>query len=238
MNFTAIILAGGLGTRLREVVFDRPKVLAPAADFPFIHYVLSYLSSQNITDVILSVGYLSDQVISYVGDGTKWDLRVRYVVENQPLGTGGALILASRDIQNTFISLNGDTLFCVDLESLISTHLRLRSLATIALVNRPDGQLRGCVDLDHAGFIRNFQEKPPTRGPALVNGGINIFEPAAFKGRDSTLPVSLEKDIFPELAKLGLLGGKEMTGYFADIGAPESLSTFEQDIRSGRVKGF
>ena len=107
----AIILAGGLGTRLQQFVSDRPKVLAEAAGRPFIDYVLNYLEQQGVKQVILSVGFLAEQIIKYVDDGSQWNLTIQFSREKSPLGTAGGLRLASQNFTGPFLALNGDTLF-------------------------------------------------------------------------------------------------------------------------------
>jgi mannose-1-phosphate guanylyltransferase len=233
---TAIILAGGLGTRLRAAVSDRPKVLAPAAGRPFLDYVLAYLAGQGIRQVILSAGYLADQVRSFAGSGKRWGLAVQYAVEETPLGTGGALRLAARGLAEPFFALNGDTLFVVDLQSLWKTHTAAGAAATIALLPVEAGRERGCVALDSGGKILAFDEKPAGAGQAVVNGGVYVLEPNALETVPEGQPVSIERELFPRLSAQGRLFGQVQHGYFADIGTPQSLAAFEADVLAGRVK--
>jgi NDP-sugar pyrophosphorylase family protein len=233
---TAIVLAGGLGTRLRAAVSDRPKVLAPAAGRPFLDYGLAYLAGQGLERVILSVGYLADQVKTFAGDGRRWGLEIRYSIEDMPLGTGGALRLAARGLAGPFFALNGDTLFLVDLGKLWEIHNAARAVATIALLQVAEGRARGCVALGEGGQILAFDEKPPAAGPALVNGGVYVLEPEALRDSEGARPLSIEREIFPPLAAQGRLYGQVQTAYFADIGTPQSLAAFEADVLSGKFK--
>jgi len=251
----ALILAGGLGTRLRAVLADRPKSLAPAAGKPFLHYVLNYLHQQGLRRVILCVGYLAGQVRDFAGDGQHWGLEVTYSLEQAALGTGGALRQASAGLDEPFFALNGDTLFSVDLYALWEQHARLGSLATVALLRVADsntaGSARGCVRLAEDGHILAFDEKPaetPHRGvstrrvvstrrdipaPFLVNGGVYVLEPSALAEIQPGQAASIERDVFPRLASRRQLAGHEQSAYFADIGTPESLAAFERDVLDG-----
>jgi D-sedoheptulose 7-phosphate isomerase len=247
---TAIILAGGLGLRLRPAVADRPKVLAPAGGRPFLDYLLIYLSSQGIRQVILSVGYLAEQVLDFTGDGNLWGLTITNVSEPTPLGTGGAIKLASQGLQTAFFALNGDTLFQVNLLDLWRFHVARRALATISLRKTPldtgEQNQRGFIHLNEQGMIVSFSEKPgmtsPSRvdlpvsnelteaGSLLTNGGVYILTPDALASLEPGQPASLEQVIFPKLAASGQLAGCPQSGYFIDIGTPQSLARFEKDL--------
>ncbi len=239
----AIILAGGLGTRLRSVVLDRPKVLAPAAGQPFLGYLLTYLAGQGIRKVILSLGYLAEQVQNFAGDGSAWGITIEYVQEAEPLGTGGAIKLASRGLESAFFAMNGDTLFEVSLTELWRCHIEKQAAATISLrlvpVESGDHEQRGCVSLDENRFIIDFSEKPgaanlmssepAAAGSLLTNGGIYVLTPAALADIETGWMGSLEQEIFPGLAANRRLAGCPQQGYFIDIGTPENLAKFERD---------
>jgi D-glycero-alpha-D-manno-heptose 1-phosphate guanylyltransferase len=237
MPTLALVLVGGLGTRLRAVLADRPKSLALAAGKPFLHYVLDHLKRQGVRRVILCVGYLADQVRDFARDGQDWGLEVAYSLEQTALGTGGALRQASVSLDEAFFALNGDTLFRVDLCALWELHVRVGGLATISLLRTVDGSARGCVRLAEDGHILAFNEKPAkSHGsplPALVNGGVYVLEPQALAIIRPGQSASIERDVFPHLAAYRQLAGLEQNAYFADIGTPESLSTFERDVRDG-----
>jgi NDP-sugar pyrophosphorylase family protein len=245
----ALVLAGGLGTRLRAVLADRPKSLAPAAGKPFLHYVLDYLHQQGLRRVILCVGYLAGQVRDFTGDGQHWGLEVTYSLEQAALGTGGALRQASAGLDEPFFALNGDTLFSVDLYALWEYHARLGSLATVALLRVADGSAagsaRGCVRLAEDGHILAFDEKPAqaqvetpnlaSLQTVLVNGGVYVLEPSALTEIRPGQAASIERDVFPRLASRGQLAGLEQSAYFADIGTPESLAAFERDVQNSGI---
>jgi mannose-1-phosphate guanylyltransferase len=240
---TAVVLAGGLGTRLRAAVAGRPKVLAPAAGQPFLHYVLEYLAGQGIRRVVLCVGYLADQVQEFTGNGSRWSLEIEYSQEEAPLGTAGALRRAALQLEQPYFALNGDTLFRVDLRALWQAHTRGGWLASVALLpaaGEPgESQQRGCVRLDSSGRIIAFDEKPGAGAPEtarqekLINGGIYLLAPQALDAVAPDRPVSIERDVFPRLAEQRVLGGLVQPAYFADIGTPQSLAAFERDIAAG-----
>jgi NDP-sugar pyrophosphorylase family protein len=232
----AIVLAGGLGARLRSALPGRPKVLAPVDGKPFLGYVLAYLTSQGIRDVILCLGYLADQVKAYAGSGKAWNLNIRYSTETTPLGTGGALSLAAGSMDHPFFALNGDTLFLADLQVLWSTHQVTNALATIALLEVTERRARGCVTLDESGKIVAFKEKSAQGGQGLVNSGVYILAPQALSTIKPGEAISLERRVFPYLASLGKLAGKVQRAYFADIGTPESLASFEKDVIAGKIQ--
>ena len=238
----ALVLAGGLGTRLRPVLAHRPKSLALAAGRPFLHYVLDYLKEQGVRRVILCVGYLASQVQDFARDGQEWGLEIGYSHEQAALGTGGALRQASADLSEPFFALNGDTLFRADLHALWEQQARLGCLATVALLRAADGSARGCVRLAEDGHILAFDEKPnnvetPRRGVStrLINGGVYVLTPQALADIPLGQAASIEREVFPRLAARGQLAGLEQPAYFADIGTPASLSAFERDVLDERI---
>jgi D-glycero-alpha-D-manno-heptose 1-phosphate guanylyltransferase len=233
MPATAYILAGGLGTRLRPLVADRPKALVSVNGQPFLDYLLNFLVDQGITQVVLCAGYLSNMIYDYAQNTLHPQLQLRVSEEQAPLGTGGALRQASLAESSPFFALNGDTLFLIDLRSLWRFHKAHLSDASLALLDASEVGQRGYVNLAEDGYIQSFQEKTSRPQPALVNGGIYILTPRALSSISSGQPVSLERQVFPELAKKGLLTGQVQKGYFVDIGTPESLKQFERDVQSG-----
>lgn len=244
MPSTAIVLSGGLGTRLRSAVPDRPKVLASVAGKPFLGYVLTYLAQQGIRRVILSTGYLAEQVRAYAESGTSWGLEIQYVEEQIPLGTGGALRQASLGLNSAFFALNGDTLFLADLQALWQAHRSIEAVATVALAQVRDSQQRGSVTLAPNGKILSFVEKPaspldePVSAVRLANAGVYVLEPHALASLRPGEPASIERQVFPQLAEQGLLVGNIQEAYFVDIGTPQSLAAFERDILAGCLPGY
>ena len=217
----ALILAGGFGTRLKEVIHDRPKVMAPINGRPFSEYVLVMLHRHGITDVVISTGYLGEYVTSYFAGGEKLGLRIRYSDEPRPLGTGGALKAAQRFLRgSTFLILNGDTYLDTDIARLVAFHRSRKSQLTVALARRLRAQSGAAVQLGKNSEIQSIAAAPAGRGQCWVNAGLYVVEPEIFSfvGRGR---VSLESDVFPLLAKRGLLFGYRIREDFIDIGTPQ-----------------
>lgn len=218
----ALILAGGFGTRLKEVISDRPKVMAPVNGKPFLEYIIQLLRRNGFKEIVISVGYLGDYIKTYFGDGTNFGVKVEYVVEDFPLGTGGALKKAESYFEEPFLVVNGDTYLETDFSRLISFHSGKKSLATIALAVINNVGESGLVSLQKSGKIKSFKEKPKTSKKGLVNAGYYFFTPKIFKHIPSGKRLSLEKIVFPKLVKAGLIYGYAMNANFLDIGKPES----------------
>lgn len=231
-----MILAGGLGTRLREV-YSGPKCLAPVAGRPFLDYVLGWLASQSVRNVVVCVGYKRSSVERHVGAGRKWGLRVAYSREERLLGTGGALKKAEKLISGyRVLVINGDTLAQVDLEELIAFHDSRHALATLALTRVRDSGRYGSVTMDRQKRIRAFIEKNNQRKGApgrdrLINAGVYVLEKEALDGIRTQRPASLERDIFPQLAESGKIYGFVSNGHFIDIGIPEDFRRAQSELR-------
>ena len=233
-----VVLAGGLGIRLRPVLGDLPKALAPVAGRPFLAYQLGWLKRQGVTRVILCTGYGHDRIKAYCGDGAAWGLQIQYSVEEMPLGTAGALQQARHLLGETFLAMNGDTYFAADLHVLLAGHRQGGAPATLALVKVPQAgpaesagrstRRFGAVTLDGHGYVTQFAEKVRRRA-GLINAGLYILEPEVWAHFPPRAPLSLENDVFPALAARRLLRGQVLEGYHMDIGTPESYAQFQRD---------
>ena len=224
---TAIILAGGFGTRLKEVAPNTPKPMVIINGRPFLEYQMEYWINQGITRFILSVGYLKDLIINHFGDSFN-GASIEYVVEPKPLGTGGGMLLAAKNITEIFIVLNGDTYIEVDLNSLYKFHNKLKSDWTFALFRTSDFNRYLAMDISSSGKILSFNSNATnsnsTSKSGLVNGGVYLIEPSALNllNFNSLYESSLENQLLPNLLKNGAkLFGQECTGRFIDIGLPE-----------------
>ena len=222
MVTTAIILAGGLGTRLKKVVQDLPKPMALIRGRPFLEYQMDFWISQGVTKFILSVGYLNHIIIDHFGDSYH-TASIDYFVEDDLLGTGGALLMAAQGLKETFLVLNGDTFFEVDLNNLIAFHKKQQSELTLSLFKSNQlGRYMG-VDLADDGKILSLQSGG-NELTLLANGGVYLVNPSALK-RLNYKPYtksSLENDLLPKFISLGGgLYGLESSGKFIDIGVPE-----------------
>ncbi len=214
----AIILAGGEGTRLRSVVRDRPKPMAEIAGKPFLEYLLLQLKQADIEDIILSIGYKGNVIQSYFKTGAERGVKIAYSIEQQPLGTGGAVreaIACSSD--DVFIVMNGDSFFDLDIHRLLQFHHENNGLGTIALTNIHNSERYGNVTVNHKGEIIRFEEKSAAVD-SVINCGVYILQRTILSFL-SAEEVSLEKEIFPQLIGKGLFGMIQ-AGYFIDIGIP------------------
>lgn len=219
----AVVLAGGMGTRLRLRESDPQKVLWPVAGRPFLELVLSTLARRGTRRVVVSTGFLAEEVERHCGDGSRWGLTIVPSRETTPLGTGGAVRLAARIVRSDpFLVLNGDTFIDADLDALLSAHAARRAAATILLARVDDAARFGSVHLGEDGRVEGFLEKG-VGGPGLVNAGVYVLSRAAVERLPDDTPSSLERDLFPALVGAGLFGLPTETP-FLDIGTPESAA--------------
>ena len=219
---TAVILAGGFGTRLQNIVQDVPKPMAPINNRPFLEFQLDYWIQQGITKFILSIGYLKDSIIDHFGKNYK-GAQIDYIVEIQPLGTGGGLLFSAKNIDETFLVLNGDTFIEVDLNSLYKFHIESESTWTLALFKTSDFKRFLTLDVGQNGEILSLNSNQEISS-GLANGGVYLIEPSTLKRVDyhSGDSVSLESQLLPNFIKNGgKLFGQECLGKFIDIGLPE-----------------
>jgi NDP-sugar pyrophosphorylase family protein len=220
---TAVILAGGLGTRLRSVVADRPKVLAEVDGVPFVFHLLAQLAASGVKHVVLSTGHLAQQVRDTVG--TAWGpLDVEYAQEASPLGTGGAIrrtlpLVRSR----TLFVLNGDSYCDVDLASLWLWHHQRAAHGTLTLARVADARRFGTVETDDHGRVVRFVEKSPQRRAGTVNAGLYLLRRSLVASIPAGMPCSLECDLLPGWLERGIYGYSR-SERFIDIGTPESLA--------------
>ena len=218
MPSKAVLLAGGLGTRLRPLTNDIPKALIDIHGKTITEHIFDLLKKYGIRDVILSVGYLKDKIKDYFGDGSKFGLNIQYIEEDTPLGTAGPLRLAKSQLKESFIVSNGDELNKINIARMFRLHKRKNALVTIALTTVDDPSLYGVARLEGSRIIE-FVEKPKKEeSPSnLINAGFYIIEPEVIdmigEGR-----VMFEKDIFPKLAAEGRVRGFPFAGQWYDTG--------------------
>ena len=232
-DIKAIMLVGGFGTRLRSVVPSTPKVLASIGEKSFLELLVRQLRSQGIRKLVMCTGYLADQIESKFGDGRMWDVSIEYSKEEIPLGTGGAVKLAQRYLQDVpeFLVLNGDSFLEVDFQSLLAFHRgHDGAIATIAILRVENASRYGTVHLDASGRVTGFAEKTGSEAPGLVNGGIYIFNHSVLQQIPEG-PASLERDVFPRLLAQGVYG-QEQRGMFIDIGTPTDYARAQELLRS------
>ena len=234
----AILLCGGMGTRLRSVVSDRPKPMADICGKPFLQYLLEMLREKGITEVIFALGYMGEMIEEYFQDGSAFGLKIAYSYEEEPLGTGGAIRNAlPKILEEEVLVLNADTYFPMDYQGLYRFHQENDgdfSLATRAVT---DISRYGAVRRDAAGRIMVWNEKLEDGGQPLageINGGIYVMK----KSLIAEIPEgkqSLEQDCIPKWLSEGKrIFGLPFDGYFMDIGIPKDYQQFITDVEQGK----
>ncbi len=222
---TAIILAGGLGTRLRTLVNDRPKPMAPIKEKPFLQYLLNYWEMQGISKFIISVGYLHEKITSYFGSNFN-SSSIEYVFEDVPLGTGGGLLncIREKNIKSPFLLLNGDTYFKVDLRLMEDLFLTNKADWCLSLFPSNEDKRYLLIDCDVDKKIKFLNGKIKTsKKNYWANGGVYIINPKVLnKFKKNINKISLEDHIIPESFKAGdnFIGFKSLNS-FIDIGLPK-----------------
>jgi D-glycero-alpha-D-manno-heptose 1-phosphate guanylyltransferase len=216
----AVLLVGGLGTRLRPVVHSAPKSLAPIGDRPFLELLVRQLASQGIRRLIFCTGYLADQIETAFGNGSEFGVTIEYSREPQALGTAGAIRFAQSLLNRLpyFLVMNGDSFLRVDFKRLIEAHQLHDGLATLAVVSVSNASRYGTVRLNAQNRVCAFCEKTGQDSPGVINGGVYIFSPKILE-HIPTGPASLEKEIFPNILTHGVYA-IEQEGTFIDIGTP------------------
>jgi mannose-1-phosphate guanylyltransferase len=232
----ALILAGGEGTRLRPLTTTVPKPVVPLVDRPFIAFMLDWLRSHDVHDVVMSCGHLASGVRNVLGDGSAYGIMLRYVEEPRPMGTGGALKYAASLLDERFLMLNGDVLTDIDLTAQIAQHERTGAQATLALTPVEDPSSYGLVRTGDGGEVTEFVEKPApdqidTRN---ISAGAYVLERSVLELLAEDQPASIERDVFPRLVGQGLYGFVS-NGYWLDIGTPERYLEGTFDILEGTV---
>lgn len=219
----AIILAGGLGTRIREVVGDVPKPLAPVGGRPFLDILLAYLDRySSVGRVVLAVGHRADRIVARYGGGPRYRFAMSFSVEETLLGTGGAVrkalaVAASRAI----LVMNGDTFVEVDVDELVGFHRRHGMAATVVARRVEDAGRYGTMRIDGAGRVTSFEEKRESAGAGTINAGVYVLDRRLFDDVPQDRVVSLERDLLPLWIDRGIYAFPT-AGRFIDIGVPDS----------------
>ena len=234
----AILLAGGKGTRLRPLTIHTPKPIVPIFNRPFLQYQIDLLRQiPEIDEVILSLNYQPGRIEEVFGDGTTLGIPLRYVVEPEPLGTGGAVKYAAGNVSDSVVVFNGDVLTQIDLAAVIALHRERRARATIVLTPVDNPSAYGLVETDTDDNVQRFLEKPEAARITTnhINAGIYVLEPDTFDRMPSNEPCSIERSYFPSLVERGeTFVAYVYDGYWIDIGTPEKYSDVHRDIMDGR----
>jgi D-glycero-alpha-D-manno-heptose 1-phosphate guanylyltransferase len=225
----AIVLAGGMGTRLQSVVKDVPKPMAAIKDKPFLYYVLSHLHRFSIDKIILSVGYKSESIQAYFGDQFN-GIPIEYTIEKEPLGTGGAIFMALQKISSEHVFItNGDTFFNVDIDAFEKFHLKKAADISMSLRALPDVARYGTVRLNETQII-GFDEKQGLHQPGTINAGSYIFNSKKIRPLSYPQKFSIEKDFFEKNLQTLYFAGYVTNDYFIDIGIPEDYARAQQEL--------
>jgi D-glycero-alpha-D-manno-heptose 1-phosphate guanylyltransferase len=225
----AIILAGGKGTRLKAVVHQVPKPMAPIGNQPFLQFQLDYLIEQGVKKVVLAVGYKFEQIQAYFGANYR-SLEIEYSIESTPLGTGGAIKLALEKIQGDCVYiLNGDTYFPISLNLFHCSD----KTCQIAAKKIPDASRYGTLTAE-GSLVRGFEEKGVSQ-TGIINGGIYVVQ-KSIKHHIHDGVVSFENEILPKLCQTGKVYFREFTDYFIDIGIPEDYQKFREDMSAKNIQ--
>ena len=231
------MLVGGFGTRLRPLTLTVPKNLVPVAGVPLIERVIARLAAHGVDRVVLSLGYRPDSFFAAFPDDTVAGVPLIYVVEPEPLDTGGAIRFAARQagLRDTFLVANGDVLTDLDVTELIDVHRRTGAEATIALTPVEDPSRFGVVTTGDDGRVTAFIEKPEpgTASTNLINAGTYVFEPSVLSRVPADQKVSLEREVFPALVADGTLFALASERYWLDVGLPDSYVQASTDLLDG-----
>lgn len=233
---TAIVLAGGFGTRLRTVLPSTPKVLAPVAGRPFLAWLLDQIARFGLRRVVLCTGYKAAAVEAAIGP-RYGALEIAYSPEDEPLGTGGALRQAARLVgSDAVLALNGDSYCGYELRALSDIGAAHPGAGVVLLAAMDDTRNYGRIDMDAEGRIRAFREKDETSGPGLVNAGVYLLRTAALGALPDRRPLSLEREVFPDWTD-GRLYGYVAPGPFIDIGVPGRYKIADGILRRQERRG-
>ena len=226
-----IVLAGGLGTRLQGVIGSYPKCMAVVNGKPFLHYVFAYLQEQNCKRVILSLGFKHEVITEWLQEET-WPFDIDYVIEHEPLGTGGGISLAlSKAKGENVVVLNGDTMFRVDLKALADFHTHQNAATTLALKHMHNFDRYGTVKTDSEQRIESFEEKKQC-DEGMINGGIYVINKTTLLAKKLPVKYSFEKDYLEAFVGEKQFYGFESEGYFIDIGIPEDYERAQTDFKT------
>src|SRR5688572_24553022 len=234
----AILLAGGQGTRLRPLTLHTPKPIVPIFDRPFLRYQIDLVKQlPEIDEVILSLNYQPGRIEEVFGDGSSLGVKIRYVVEPEPLGTGGAIKYAARGVTGSVVVFNGDVLTQIDLAAVIALHKARSAQATIVLTPVDNPTAYGLVETRADGRVKRFLEKPKADEITTnhINAGIYVLEHGTFDRIPDGVPWSIERKYFPSLVERNeMFVAYVYEGYWIDIGTPEKYTEVHRDIMDGR----
>ena len=232
-----VILAGGLGTRLRPITEQIPKPMVEVNGRPFLEYILRHMAGQGFDRVLLLVGYLGDQVRKHFGDGRQFGVSIDYSFESSPLGTGGAIREAFAKLDDTFLVLYGDSFLPIDYRSVSEAFSRSAADGLLVLYDNRNGDtsVPNNIALDSEGYVSRYEKGRDGRGLDLVDAGALCLRRCIFAGLHPGRVISLEQQLFPDLVAKRQLAGYITDQRFFDIGTPARLEEFAAYERCGTV---
>ena len=232
-----VIMAGGKGTRIAQVNATVPKPMIPIEGKPILEYQIETLKKQGYTDIILIVGHMGNVIQKYFGDGSAFGVQISYIVEEQPLGTAGALYFLKDEIQNDFLLLNGDIIFDVDIQKFLEYHCNQRTAATILTHPNSHPYDSGILIADDKNRVTNWLHKEDERlwYKNRVNAGLHMFSPRIFESFHEAKKCDLDRDVLKPLIKEGELSVYDSPEYIKDMGTPDRYYAVIEDIKSGKV---
>lgn len=232
-----VIMAGGKGTRIAQVNATVPKPMIPIEGKPILEYQIETLKKQGYTDIILIVGHMGNVIQKYFGDGSAFGVQISYIVEEQPLGTAGALYFLKDEIQNDFLLLNGDIIFDVDIQKFLEYHCNQRTAATILTHPNSHPYDSGIIIADDKNRVTNWLHKEDERlwYKNRVNAGLHMFSPRIFESFHEAKKCDLDRDILKPLIKDRELSVYDSPEYIKDMGTPDRYYAVIEDIKSGKV---
>ena len=249
----AVIIAGGKGTRLSPLTYGSPKPMLPLLERPFLLWIIERCQTVGITDILINIHYQAAQIQTYFGDGSEFGVNIRYVKEETPLDTAGAMKLAEPLFSgDSLVVFNADILTDLDLTALIQAHQHTQARATLSLARVSDPTAFGLVELSgqgaesssnscHIDSVQAFREKPSPEEAAqlgidTINAGTYVLEPEVFAQYETNQPLSFERTVFPELlAQQQRLTGFVWEGYWMDLGTPAKYHQGQIDILTGAM---
>lgn len=233
----AVILVGGLGTRLRPLTLSAPKPMLPTAGVPFLAHLISRIRETGITHVVLGTSYRADVFESYFGDGSAFGVELEYVVESEPLGTAGGIRNVYSHLRGDDVMIfNGDVLSGLDLRALLATHQEANADVTLYLTTVEDPRAFGCVPTDADGRVTAFLEKDPNPVTDQINAGTYVFKRAVVESIPEGRAVSVERETFPALLAGGAyVAGHVDSNYWRDLGRPADFVAGSADLVLGRA---
>ncbi len=234
---TAIILAGGMGTRLKTIISDLPKPMAPIMNVPFLTYQLNYLKHFGIKKVIFSVGYLSEKIIAHYNQSFE-NISIEYSIEKNPLGTGGGIRMAMSNLnEDLVLILNGDSFFDLNLEQFYNLHLEQKAEFSLALRYVNNSERYGNIEFNSSHQITSFIEKNQLNQSGYINAGVYILSKKLYlQNTKPNINFSIEKDFFEKQLNQLIIKGFEFKDYFIDIGIPEDYLKAQDDFKEFKYK--